>query len=196
MVLASCRFWMDSGVHLFWQLSVLACAEEKKKEGAGSWSSLLACRGVTAIDRLECRQSWIPLPTLVEGGQEDSKDTGCPVHSRAMTPWGVSATGSISPCTICRGSVLIFTRLSLMLVTTPHFWSLFYFAFSLHLLVCSSAPPCPNALQKPLPRSALVPLSLPQHIHPRALLAFAPALDKSYWAHPELLPHPHGSKLS
>lgn len=50
-----------------------------------------------------------------------------------------------SACTVCRGSALILTRLSPMLVTTSHFRS-FYLAFSLHLLVCSSAPPCPTAL--------------------------------------------------
>lgn len=60
-------------------------------------------------------------------------------------PWPLAGV-SISPCTTYRGSVLLFTRLSLILVTTSLFWPFCYLAFSLRLLVCSSAPPCPNSL--------------------------------------------------
>ena len=58
---------------------------------------------------------------------------------------GPRTTGSVCPCTVCRGCVLIFTRFTLRLVTTSHFWSFPSLAFPLHPFHCSSALPCPAA---------------------------------------------------
>lgn len=125
--------------------------------------------------------------------RKDSKDTRCPVHSRAMTPRGVSLAPVLAPYV---GALLLFS-LDCRPCLSPHpTFDLFILP---SLCICLCAPlhlPAPLHCQKPLPSSALVPLSLPRHIHPRALLALAPALDKSCWVHPQLLPHQHGSKLS
>lgn len=51
----------------------------------------------------------------------------------------------IYPCTIRRGSVLIFTRLTLRLVTTSHFWFFFFShlpSASISVLLCTSLPCC------------------------------------------------------
>lgn len=80
--------------------------------------------------------------------RKDIKDMSSTQQSHNTSWWesGPSVSGSISPCTVCRGSVLLLTRLSLMLVTTSLLWSFCYLAFFLRLLACSSAPPCPDAL--------------------------------------------------
>lgn len=115
--------------------------------------------------------------------RKDSKDT---VHSRAMTPRGVSLAPVLAPYV---GALLLFSLDCRPCLSPQPTFNLFILP---SLCICLCAPlhlPAPLHCQKPLPGSALVPLSLPRHIHPRALLALAPALDKSCWD-PSTAPSP------
>lgn len=90
-----------------------------------------------------------------KGPRKDSKDMGCPVHSRAMIPRGVSAPGSISPCTICRGALFLLS-LDCHSCLSPHLiFDLFFILPSLYVCLCAplhlsasmhSRSPCPALL--------------------------------------------------
>lgn len=172
---------------------------EEKREGGSSRSSQLTCGNVTAIARdwgADGAGSHFQLQWKV--ARRDGKGVGRPVHSRAVTPRGVRLAPELQAAPVLApyvGALLLF---SLDRAQARHQLPLWVFSFShppsasVSVLLRISLP-----RQQPLPSSALVPLSPPGHDLPRAPIAPAPhSRDKSCRAHPELLPHQHGSKLS
>lgn len=164
MVLGSCSFWTQA--YTCFDSSQSWHVLRKRKKGGGSWSSLLARCGVTATDRLECRQSWIPLPTVVEDGQEAQEGHGMP--SAQQTPQGGSLAPVLQAASLLApyaGALVLFSLDCRSGLSPPPTFDLFLVLSS----VCLCAPlhlPAPMHCQKPLPSSTLVLRSLPQHIHP------------------------------
>lgn len=99
MVFASCSFWTQA--YTCFDSSQSWHVLRKRKRKGGSWSSLLACYGDTAIDRLECRQSSTHFQPWWKMARKDIRDMGCPAHSRAITPHGES----LAP--VCQGASLL-----------------------------------------------------------------------------------------
>lgn len=196
MVLASCSFWTQAYTCFDSSQSWHVLRKRKRREVVAGVSCLPVVVSQQLTDwNADRGESHFQLGW--KAAKKDSKDIGCPVHSTAMTP----RSGSLAPvlqaapllapyigvCSYFHQSVAHACHHTPLLI---FFLSCFLFLFSLHLFVRPSAPPCPNALPEAPAQLHSCPAlssSLPQHIHPRALLALAPTLDKRCWAHPELL---------
>lgn len=194
MVLASCRFWTQA----YTCFDSSQCWHVLRKRKRRELVAGIPCLPVVVSQQLtdwnaDRAESHFQLWWKGARKTVRTRDVQCTVEPWLLEVWVLQAASLLA---LYVGALFLFS-LDCHSCLSPHLtFDLFFILPS--LCICLCAPlllPAPTHSRSPCP-ALFLSLCLFLHIHPRALLAFAPALDKSYWAHPELLPHPHSSKLS